>query len=433
MNNDTIFALSSGHGKSGVAVIRISGENLSDFMERIIGKFGPTPRHAYFVNLCDNAGEPIDQCIITYFTAPHSFTGEDVIEIASHGAPAVIEKIFNFLSENNMRMATPGEFSRRAFYNNKMDLADIDGLAALLDAQTDVQRKSALASMMGRDSKIYDAWRSQMIEIAAYSAAILDYDADDLPENIGKTVRTKIKKLYDEIDNALSRYAAARAVRGGFNITLVGEPNVGKSSLFNAILGSNRAIVSDIPGTTRDVVSANLDIDGYLVNISDTAGLRKKTTDKIEKIGIEKTQNEIENADLIIRVYAEKPGTAKVADNEIVVINKSDLLKSKRAKNVIYVSAKTGDGLDDLLDAIRKHLHKLTDGLENALVINSRTKSLLETARDELKHATAIRGENFDLISEHVRAAADAIGKILGTITASDVMDATFSQLCLGK
>ena len=443
MNNDTIFALSSGHGKSGVAVIRISGDNLSDFMERIIGRFGPTPRHAYFVNLRDNADEIIDQCIVTYFTAPHSFTGTDVIEIASHGAPAVIEKIFQFLSENNMRMATAGEFSRRAFYNNKMDLADIDGLAALLDAQTDVQRKSALASMMGRDSKIYDAWRTDMIEIAAYSAAILDYDADDLPENIGKTVKTKIKKLYGEIDNALSRYALGRAVRGGFNIALVGEPNVGKSSLFNAILGSNRAIVSDIPGTTRDVVSATLDIDGYMVNLSDTAGLRKKTSDKIEKIGIERTNAEIKNADMVIRVYAEKAGTAKVAENEIVVINKSDLVKTKhpvatkrsvdRAKNAIYVSAKTGDGMNDLLKVIRKRLHKLTDGMENTLVINARTKTLLENAHDELKHATAIRGENFDLISEHVRAAADAIGKILGTITASDVMDATFSQLCLGK
>ena len=181
------------------------------------------------------------------------------------------------------------------------------------------------------------------------------------------------------------------------------------------------------------MVSANLDIDGYLVNISDTAGLRKNTTNKIEKIGIERTNNEIKNADLIIRVYAEKAGTAKIADNEIVVINKSDLLKSKRAKNAIYVSAKTGDGLNDLLKVIRKKLHKLTDGLENALVIHTRTNTLLESARDELKSASAIRGDNFDLISEHVRAAADAIGKILGTITANDVMDATFSQLCLGK
>ena len=433
MNNDTIFALSSGHGKSGVAVIRISGDNLSDFAERIIGKFGIQPRHAYFVNLSDDAGEIIDQCIITYFAAPQSFTGTDVIEIASHGAPAVINKIFEFLSAHNMRMATPGEFTRRAFYNNKMDLTDVDGLAALLDAETDVQRKSALAGMMGRDGKIYDTWRSQMIEIAAYSAAILDYDADDLPQNIGQTVRKKIKKLYTEIESALSRYAAARAIRGGFNIALVGETNVGKSSLFNKIVGSNRAIVSDIPGTTRDVVSATLDIDGYLVNVSDTAGLRENTDDKIEQIGIERTKNEIENADLVLRVYAGKPNTDKIADNEIVVINKSDLLKSKPNKNVIYVSAKTGDGLDELLTVIRTQLHKLTDGAENMLVINARTKCLLETARDELKSAIEIRGENFDLISEHVRAAADAIGKILGQITAADVMDATFSQLCLGK
>ena len=433
MNNDIIFALSSGHGKSGVAVIRISGNNLSDFAEKILGHFNVEPRHAYFANLRDNTGEVIDQCIITYFTAPHSFTGEDVIEIASHGAPAVIEKIFEFLSANNMRMAHSGEFSRRAFYNNKMDLADIDGLAALLDAQTDVQRKSALSSMMGRDSKIYDNWRSQMIEIAGYAAAILDYDADDLPQNIGKTIITKTKKLYHEIDTALTRYAAARAVRGGFNIALVGDVNVGKSSLFNAIVGSNRAIVSDIPGTTRDIVSATLDIDGYLVNLSDTAGLRDGTDDKIEKIGIEKTKNEIENSDLIIRVYTEKSGTAKIADNEIVVINKSDLLKTKSNKNAIYVSAKTGDGMNDLLNVIRTRLHKLTDGLEDSLVINARTKTLLESARDELKNAIAIKDENYDLISEHVRSAADSIGKILGTITAADVVNATFSQLCLGK
>ena len=436
MDNDTIFALSSGHGKSGVAVIRISGQNLSDFAEKILGCFGVEPRHAYFATLADNTGEPIDQCIITYFTAPHSFTGEDVIEIASHGAPAVIEKVFDFLSSNNMRMATPGEFSRRAFYNNKMDLADIDGLAALLDAQTDIQRKSALCSMMGRDSKIYDTWRTQMIEIAAYAAAILDYDADDLPQNIGTTIVSKIKKLYSEIDGALSRYAAARAVRSGFNIALVGAPNVGKSSLFNQIVGAQRAIVSSTPGTTRDVVSANLDIDGYLVNISDTAGLRDDTDDKIEKIGIERTNAEIKNADLVLRIVsAEQSAEFRVQSSEkqIVIINKSDLLKSKTKKNVIYVSAKTGDGMDELMNIIRKQLHKLTDGTEDRLVINARTKSLLENARAELKSAIEIAGENYDLISEHVRAAADSIGKILGTITASDVMDATFSQLCLGK
>ena len=161
MNNDTIFALSSGHGKSGVAVIRISGEKLSDIFERFINKPNISPRHAYFINLFDNAGEIIDQCLAIYFPGPNSFTGEDVIELHTHGAPAVINKMFDYLSTLNMRMATPGEFSRRAFYNNKMDLADIDGLAALLDAQTDMQRKHALRSMMGYDSDIYKTWRNQ--------------------------------------------------------------------------------------------------------------------------------------------------------------------------------------------------------------------------------------------------------------------------------
>ncbi|MBR2510710.1 MAG: tRNA uridine-5-carboxymethylaminomethyl(34) synthesis GTPase MnmE, partial [Alphaproteobacteria bacterium] len=159
MNNDTIFALSSGHGKSGVAVIRISGEKLSDIFERFINKPNISPRHAYFINLFDNAGEIIDQCLAIYFPGPNSFTGEDVIELHTHGAPAVINKIFDYLGTLNMRMATPGEFSRRAFYNNKMDLADIDGLAALLDAQTDMQRKHALRSMLGHDSDIYNTWR----------------------------------------------------------------------------------------------------------------------------------------------------------------------------------------------------------------------------------------------------------------------------------
>ena len=180
-NNDTIFALSSGHGKSGVAVIRISGENLFDVFSTFVFPHiggvpampagGVKPRNAYFTNLCDNNGDLIDQCLAIYFPAPHSFTGEDVIELHTHGAPAVINAVFEHLTKLNMRMATPGEFSKRAFYNNKMDLADVDGLAALLDAQTDIQRKHALRSMMGFDSQIYNTWRNKMIEVSAYAAA----------------------------------------------------------------------------------------------------------------------------------------------------------------------------------------------------------------------------------------------------------------------
>ena len=432
-NNNTIFALSSGHGKSGVAVIRISGDNLRDLFARLLGRSNFDARRTYFTNLTDNAGDLIDQTILVFFAAPHSFTGTDVIEIYSHGAPAVINKIFDFLSTTGARMATRGEFSRRAFLNGKMDLADIDGLAALLDAQTERQRRAALQSMTGRDSRIYDTWRAQMVEIAAYAAAILDYADDELPTNIGEKIREKTQNLYNEIDSAISRYAASRAIRSGFNITLAGNTNAGKSSLFNRLVGENRAIVSDTPGTTRDVVSCTLDIDGYMVNISDTAGLRD-TDDAIEQIGIQRTNDEIKNADLILHVIDGQSSDFKVqsSNNEITVVNKSDLCDCKNKTDAIYVSAKTGDGIDNLMIAIRRRITELVGTSESQLTVNARTRALLTDARTELRDAITA-GDNYDMFAEHVRRAADAIGKILGTISAADVMDATFSQLCLGK
>ena len=443
-NNDTIFALSSGHGKSGVAVIRISGDNLRDTFTRFVFPFAGEgvsatadgvvvkTRHAYFCNLTDTAGDLIDQCLAIYFPAPHSFTGTDIIELHTHGAPATINATFEYLKTLGMRMATPGEFSRRAFYNNKMDLADIDGLAALLDAQTDIQRKHALKSMLGRDSEIYSTWREQMVEISAYAAAILDYSPDDLPANIGETIHTRTEKLYNEINTALNNYHTSRAIRGGINVALVGETNVGKSSIFNYLAGSNRAIVSDIAGTTRDVVSINLDLDGFLINLSDTAGLRE-TDDEIESIGIERTKSEIENADIIIHVYTpESVIHSNFHNKEIIVINKSDTTNTHDITDVIYTSARTGDGMNELMSALRAKIHEIMDGAENALTINARTKSLLESARDELG-AALDADDNYDIFAEHTRRAADAIGKILGTITTTEVLDKTFGQLCLGK
>ncbi len=431
MNNDTIFALSSGFGKSGVAVIRISGDNLQEFFSTISGRKNPGARTAYFTNLRDDAGDLIDQCIVIYFAAPASFTGQDIIEIHSHGATAVINKIFEFLSRHNMRMATPGEFSRRAFMNGKMDLADIDGLAALLDAQTEHQRQFALKSMLGGDGEIYNAWREQMIEIAAYAAAVLDYDENDLPSNIDKKILAKTRALHQKIKTTLSHYNISRAITHGFNIALCGETNVGKSSLFNKLVGSNRAIVSDIAGTTRDVISAQIDLDGFLVNLSDTAGIRD-TGDKIEKMGIDRTKSEIDSADLVLHVFADD-NVATPTDKTIIVINKCDKIKTHNNKNAIYTSVKNDSGIDELVSAIRKKMHSILDGAENNLVINARTHKLLSDTEHELNSALTTFDGNYDIFAEHVRRAADNIGKILGTITATDVMDATFSQLCLGK
>ena len=438
MNNDIIFALSSGQGKSGVAVIRISGENLRDIFLKFINKSDVKNRYAYFTNLCDNSGDLIDQCLLLYFPAPNSFTGEDVIEIHTHGAPAVIEKTFEYLTSLGMRIATRGEFSKRAFFNNKMDLADVDGLAALLDAQTDKQRKSALKSMLGGDSDVYNLWRTQMLEISAYAAAMLDYSPDDLPLNIGQTILARVEKLHREISAALGSYKVARAIRGGINVALVGETNVGKSSIFNYMVGANRAIVSDIAGTTRDVVSATIDIDGFLVNLNDTAGLRE-TDDEIESIGIEKTKAEIENSDIVIRVYTpENIPLYRIDDTRIgpnpniYVVNKIDTSDCFDESFGINVSVKTGEGMQVLMNALRATIHEMFDGAEAGVVVNTRTKSLLEQAEKELNAALNV-GDNYDLLAEHVRGAADAIGKILGVITATEVLDTTFGQLCLGK
>ena len=430
MNNDTIFALSSAPGKSGVAVIRISGDNLSKLFKRISNKKKIEHRHAYFTSLTDDNGDLIDQCIALYFNTPYSFTGEDIIEIHCHGAPAVIDKIFEFLRKNGARIANRGEFSRRAFYNNKMDLTDVDGLIALLDAQTDKQRQSALRSLTGHDSVVYNNWRESMIEISAYSAAILDYDEDDLPKNIDKKIIDKTQKLLGEIKSSLENSRSSRAIQNGFNIVLVGKTNVGKSSIFNKLVGSNRAIVSSIAGTTRDIVSQQIDIDGYLVNLSDTAGIRQ-SRNKIEKIGIERTHNEIQNADLILYVYDEMP--KEIKNDGITIINKSDLLHHKTSRKVIYTSVKKDTGFDKLLTAIKNKMHALMDSDESKLAINERTFELLTESVKELETAINKYNGNYDIFAEHVRRASDSIGKILGVITTNEIADMTFSRLCLGK
>lgn len=418
--------------------MRVSGTDLESEFSRMVNLDGfIQPRHAYLTNLIDDAGALIDQCVVIYFPAPASFTGEDVIEIHSHGAPAVINKIFEHLHRHGMRMAEPGEFSRRAFYNNKMDLVEVDALAALLDARTDKQRAVALKSMSGDDSTVYEQWRALMVEIAAYAAAILDYASDDLPVNIGEKLVARTQKLHAEINDALGTYASARAIRNGFNIVLVGETNVGKSSIFNRLVGTSRAIVSDIPGTTRDVISTELDIDGYLVNLLDTAGIRD-SSDTIENIGIAKTHEMIASADLVIRVRCAdcNAPTDDLCENEIIVINKSDLLNTSSIANrpsYIHLSAKTGDGIDSLLNAIKQKIHEQLDGAESQLAVNARTRGLLIDAGRELNDAIKNADGNYDIFSEHVRAAADSIGKILGVIDATEIMDATFGQLCLGK
>ena len=410
-NGDAIFALSSGQGKAGVAVIRVSGKQL-DFLSL------KEPRHAYFINFFD-----IDNLVAIHFKSPKSFTGEDVIELHCHGGTAVIQAIFAKLKSFGFRHAERGEFTRRAFINGKMDLLEVDSMRALIDAKTEAQRRRALRGVIGVDSETYMRWRADMVELAALSAARVDYADDDLPGNIGEQIQNKVRALANEIKTALS--SRARIIESGFNIVLAGETNVGKSSLFNRLLGESRAIVSDIAGTTRDVVSAELDIDGWLVRLSDTAGLRE-SNDEIEKIGIGKTNREIKNADLVLWVSDREKESKEPGIN---VINKSDLLKNRKDGNV-YVSAKTGEGVAELLGLIKQKLHDSLDGAEADLAVSDRARTCLENAVSELENAL---GASADLESEHIMNAADEIGQVLGIIGADEIYDSVFGQLCLGK
>ncbi|MDR2268857.1 MAG: tRNA uridine-5-carboxymethylaminomethyl(34) synthesis GTPase MnmE [Rickettsiales bacterium] len=411
-NDDTIFALASGQGKAGVAVIRVSGRNL-DFLP---GNIGPR-----FANLVDFYG--LDNLIAIYFPAPNSFTGEDVVELHCHGGIAVINSIFDKLKSFGFRMAERGEFSRRAFDNGKMDLVEVDSMRALVDAKTESQRRRALKGLAGADSEVYTRWRDAMIELAALSAARLDYGPDDLPKDVNEKIAEKTAELADGIKKALN--SRAKIIEAGFDIVLAGETNVGKSSLFNRLIGESRAIVSDIAGTTRDVISAELDIDGYLVRLSDTAGLRE-ANDEIEKIGINMTNARLKDADLILWVYDKNTDEKK---DGIVVVNKSDLI-TVRKSGAIYVSAKTGDGVPELMDLIGRKIHSKLDGAENDLAVNDRTKTHLRNAFLELEK---VSGATVDLESEHIMNAANEIGRALGIIGTEEIYDSLFGQLCLGK
>jgi len=421
---DTIFALSSGQGKAGVAVIRVSGIGPEFLPKRV------DPRIATLMNFYD-----IDQVIAIYFKAPNSFNGEDMVEIHCHGGRAIVAAIFEKLKSFGFRMAEPGEFLRRAFDNGKFDLVEVDGIRAMIDAKTERQRAAAMKSMTGQDSKVLENWRSRMIELSAFSSARMDYDETELPGDIDTRILDGATKLASEIKSALA--SRTHIIEDGFNIVLTGETNVGKSSLFNRILGQERAIVSDIHGTTRDVITAELDIDGFLVRLSDTAGLRD-AADEIEKIGIEKSHAETARADLILHVF-DRPTDYTPADNEVVVINKSDIPSSiilchpgndRAGASSIQVSAKTGEGISQLMNIIRARLAEIADTSDSSLIVTERMRGHLKRAAAELQMAAVAAGE---LQSEHIMRAADEVGMILGIIGANEIYDTVFGQLCLGK
>lgn len=446
MDNKTIYALSTIFGKSGIAVVRISGKDAFSIFEKMTSvKFENfVSRKMYHTPLFNPVSrETLDNCLIVGFKAPHSFTGEDTVEINCHGSKAVIRSVIEALSAlPDFRMAEPGEFSRRAFYNGKMDLTEADGLADLIDAETSLQQKIALKQMGGALLNLYDSWRNKLVDILSYIEAYIDFPDENIPENTVFKIENSVSELVEEIKNHVRANNVSERLRDGFKVVIAGPTNAGKSSLINAIAKRNVAIVSDIAGTTRDVIDAYIDLDGYPIILSDTAGLRD-SVDEVEQIGIKLAQEKIAEADYKIFMFdaaEDKPEIFKnYADNSgnyVLVANKADKISDAEKQKLmqqgcLLISAKGNENITVVTDKISSYFKGIISDNSSEIITRQRYKQSLEECIENLQRFNLQK--EIELSAEDIRLACRAIGKITGRVEVDEILDKIFSSFCIGK
>lgn len=442
--NDTIYAPSSGSGTAGIAVIRISGERAGSILDQISDSKRPAPRYLKQTNLYDpKTREILDNSLVVWFPSPASFTGEDVVELHIHGGRASVEAVCSSLSRfERCRLAEPGEFSRRAFYNEKLDLAEIEGLADLVAAETEAQRKQALKQLSGGLSEVYESWRKALIDLLAYAEAAIDFPEEDLPNDILGNTKHKILGITEILAQYVDDDGRGERLRDGFQIVVVGEPNVGKSSLINYLAQRNVSIVSDLAGTTRDVVEVRLDLGGYLVTLADTAGMRE-TAQFIEAEGVRRAKNRLVTANLSVFVFdsscrnLDRKVVDMVGQGDIVVLNKSDLHpnyqipEALQAFSPIVISVKSGNGLDNLLKLLTERVGEYFTFAGPPPLTRLRHRGAIESCLDSLRRALV--APEVELMAEDLRLAARELGKITGRFDVEDVLDVIFSEFCIGK
>lgn len=429
---ETIFGVATALGKSGVAVVRISGNAAAEALAAF-GCKPPPPRQARLSRLMHN-GQLVDEALVLFFKSPNSFTGEDVVELHTHGSRAVIKLVLEILGGlPNFRIAEPGEFSRRAFKNGRMDLTEAEGLADLIEADTTAQHRQAMRQMQGELGKIYDKWRDELVENLAHIEAYVDFPDEDLPNGLSEAVINRVAVLSSEIRHHLNDNRRGEKIREGIFVVILGAPNVGKSSILNFLVQRDAAIVSEIAGTTRDVIEVSLEIGGYPVIIADTAGLRE-TADAIESEGIRRALERAETADLKIVMFeagAKDQATLKMVDDDaIIVVNKIDKAKTI-LKNGVGISVLTGEGMEKLLDALKSRIVEKFASSEPALITRARHREALVKALAALDEFSATKP--IELMAEDLRYAAKEIGRITGRIEVDDILDVIFSQFCIGK
>lgn len=436
---DTIYALASGAGRAGVAVVRISGSAAGPALDALTARPRPPARQASLRRLLARDGQAIDEALAMWFPGPASFTGEDVIELHVHGGAAVLDGVFAALAEiEGCRPAEAGEFTRRAFENGKLDLIEAEGLADLIDAETEGQLRQALRQMGGGLSAIYDDWRARLISAMALLEAEIDFPDEDLPGGLSARVRPLLSSLADEIGAHLGDVRGERT-RDGYRVVILGAPNAGKSSLLNALAGRDAAIVSSIPGTTRDVVEVRLTLGGYPVWIADTAGLREADWDPIEAEGIRRAIAQAEAADLRVGLVEARDAASLALSSlmrrdDVWVASKIDLAAAwPDATAPLGISTVTGEGLEELAAAITARVSAALGAQEAPALTRARHRRLAGLAQAALHRAIAGLDLGAELAAEDLRAAADQIGRLTGRIDVEDLLGEVFSRFCIGK
>ena len=442
----TIYALSSGIGVSGIAVVRISGAEAKKIISGLTDKPFPTPRFATLkkVNNSNKTGL-IDEGIIIWYPGPNSYTGEDMAEIQVHGSRAVVKALLDAISNfKYCRMAEPGEFTKLALKNGKIDLLKAESIGDLISSETDLQMKQALKVIAGKNLKKFETWREDVLKVLSNIEAKIDFPDEDLPKEILNDIKKKTDKIIREMETSLQDNKVGQIIRDGFKIAIIGPPNVGKSSLLNYLSNRDVAIVSEIAGTTRDVIETHLNINGYPVIISDTAGIRE-AKDEIEKKGIKLSLKKADEADLNIIIIEAKSKENRgfldkyINEKTLLVVNKidkeSDIISSDLKKlNPILVSIKNQKNIDVLINLIKDKIKSRFLGSENVLITRARHRENLE---DCLKNLKKFKNKNdindFDKAAEDLRLATRSLGKITGKVDVEEILDSIFNDFCIGK
>ena len=442
----TIYALSSGPGIAGVAVIRVSGEDTSKVIKLITGKDLPVPRVATLREMNNiNTNELIDEGLVIWFPGPQSYTGEDLAEFHVHGSRAVVAALHSSISKiKNCRLAEPGEFTKRAFQNKKINLMKAESIGDLISSETEIQRKQAIKIMNGKSSDKFNSWREKLLKILSHVEAKIDFPDEDLPQDILLEIKKTSEQVLKEIIKILEDQKVGERIREGFKIAIVGPTNAGKSSLLNYLSKRDVAIVSEVAGTTRDVIETHLDLDGYPVIISDTAGIRD-SKNEIEKKGIKLALNRAEEADLRLVVIEPKnldfTGFLKdlFDENSILVINKSDLLQKNLDEQIkklehVLISIIKNSNLDILINKIKNKLKNKFISSEDILITRERHRQHLEQCVEHLKNfGDKKKNDDLDKGAEDLRLATRHLGMIVGKVDVEEILSSIFNDFCIGK